>query len=244
VVRMTSSSTSAPARSEILRGSDATQVSLARLDADLRRNPYAAGGLADPRLVDPTLEQAFDAAVEAARAQARADGFQQGYQDGLVAAQREKEATLDRERAALWDAEQARQAAFDRALAALDEAASSLAAQQADALSSVEDVVLNAAFDLATTLLGRELEIAPAPVRDAVRRALTVLPGDVPVTVTVHPVDAAAVGDLGGITAGRVVRIVTSADVEPGSCLADGGASHVDASLGAAIERVRQVLAR
>jgi len=238
-----SSSTNAPARSEILRGSDATHVSLARLDADLRRSPYAAGGFADPRLVDPTLEQAFEVAVEAARAQARADGFQQGYQDGLAAAQREGDAALERERAALRDAEQARRETFDRAIATLDAAASVLAAQQAAALHSVEDVVLDAAFDLATTLLGRELEIAPSPVRDAVRRALTVLPGDVPVTVTVHPVDAAAVGELGDITAGRVVRVVTSADVEPGSCLADGGATRVDASLGAAIERVRQVLA-
>jgi hypothetical protein len=73
-----SSSTSAPARSGILRGSNAAQVSLARLDADLRRSPYATGGFTDPRLVDPTLEKAFAEAVESARADARAEGLQQG----------------------------------------------------------------------------------------------------------------------------------------------------------------------
>lgn len=239
-----SSSTSAPARSAILRGSVATQVSLARLDSDLRRSPYATGGSADARLVDPTLEKAFDEAVESARAQAHAEGFQRGYQDGLAAAQREKESALEVELAALRQSEQQRQDALHRAIALLEQAASSLAAQQAVALHDVEDVVLNAAFDLATTLLGRELEVAAAPVLDAVRRALTVLPGDVPVTVMVHPLDVAVLDNLADIAPGRAVRIVTNADVEPGSCVADGGATHVDASLGAAIERVRQVLSR
>jgi flagellar assembly protein FliH len=237
-------STSAPTRSGILRGTSATQVSLARLDADLRANPYATGGFADPRLVDPTLEKAFEDAVATARAEARAEGLQQGYQEGLAVAQREKEAALDNELAVLRQAEQERREALERTIAKLDAAASALAAQHATALHDVEDLVMNAAFDLATTLLGRELEVAPAPVRDSIRRALTVLPGDVPVTVTVHPVDVAALGDLADITAGRAVRIVTDADVEPGSCLADGGATHVDASLAAAIERVRQVLER
>jgi flagellar assembly protein FliH len=237
-------STSAPARSAILRGESATQVSLARLDADLRRNPYAAGGLADPRLVDPILEKAFEDAVEAARAEARAQGLQQGYEEGLATAQHEKELALDNELAVLRQAEQQRREAVERVITMLDDAAAALAAQHATALHDVEDLVMNAAFDLATTMLGRELEIAPAPVRDSIRRALTVLPGDVPITVTVHPVDVAALGDLADITAGRVVRIVTDADVEPGSCLADGGATHVDASLAAAIERVRQVLER
>ncbi|HET9188378.1 MAG TPA: FliH/SctL family protein, partial [Acidothermaceae bacterium] len=66
----------------------------------------------------------------------------------------------------------------------------------------------------------------------------------VPVTVAVHPLDVAALADLSDIAPGRVVRVVTDPDVEPGSCVADGGATHVDASLGAAIERVRQVLSR
>ena len=243
-VRTMSSSTSAPTRSEILRGVEATQVSLARLDADLRRSPFATGASADPRLVDPTLEKVFAAAVESARAQGQTDGFQQGYQDGLVAAQREKQAALEEELATLRQSEQQRQAALDRVIDLLERAASALAAQQAAALHDVEDVVLNAAFDLATTLLGRELEVATAPVRDAIRRALTVLPGDVPVTVMVHPLDVAVLDNLADITAGRSVHIVTDADVEPGSCVADGGATHVDASLTAAIERVRQVLSR
>lgn len=239
-----STSTSAPGRTVILRGSLATNASLARMDADLRDSPYIADGFADARLVDPTLAKVFEDAVEAARAQAREEGFAQGYRDGLAAAEQEKAAALDRELAALKMAEAARQQVVQRAVAVLDAAAAEYAARQAAALHDVEDFVLNAAFDLATTLLGRELEISDAPVRDAVRRALAVLPGDVPVTLVVHPLDLAALGDVDVVSEGHSVRVVSDPDVEPGSCIADGGATHVDASLSAAIERVRQVLAR
>jgi flagellar assembly protein FliH len=239
-----SSLISAPNRSVILRGSLATKASPARMDADLRDSPYIVDDFADARLVDPTLAKAFDDAVERARAQARDEGFAQGYRDGLAAAEREKAAALDRELAALETAEAERQQQLRRTLSVLDAAATEYATRQASALHDVEDFVLNAAFDLATTLLGRELEIADAPVRDAVRRALAVLPGDVPVTLVVHPLDLAALADVGALAEGHSVRLVSDLDVEPGSCIADGGATHVDASLSAAIERVRQVLSR
>jgi flagellar assembly protein FliH len=238
------SSTSASTRTAILRGSLAVHASLARLDSDLRDNPFATDGFADARLVDPILAKAFADAVEGARTQARAEGLARGYAEGIAVAEREKTVVLDHELALVREAEETREHAVQRAVSVLEEAAAGFAAKQATALHDVEDLVIGAAFDLATTLLGRELEIADAPVRDAVRRALAVLPGDVPVTVAVHPLDAAALGDLDALSVGRAVRIVADPDIEPGSCVADGGASHVDASLAAAIERVRRVLSR
>ncbi len=239
-----SSSTSAQARPVILRGVVATAATLARMDSDLRDNPYARDAVADARLVDPVLAKAFAEAVESARAQAREQGFAQGYREGREAAEREAGAALDRELALARDAEAARAEAARRALSTLDDAAAAFAARQAAALHDVEELVFEAAFELATALLGRELTLAEAPVRDSVRRALAVLPGDVPVTVGVHPLDAAVLGDLESLSGGRLVRIVCAPDVEPGACVADGGATHVDASLAAAIERVRQVIAR
>ncbi|MGH8890365.1 MAG: FliH/SctL family protein [Acidothermaceae bacterium] len=239
---MTSSSSSAPVRAAILRGTDADQVTIARMDADLRENPYAIGSFADRRLVDPVLAEVFEAAVASARDQARKDGFAQGYAEGLELAGREKSSVLDYEVTRVREAEAIRDQAMQRALEALDLAANALGERQAAALSGAEDLLLSAALDLATTLLGRELEIADSPVRDALRRALAVLPADVPITVSVHPLDIETLGDTVSAST-RSVRIIADPDVEPGSCIADGGATHVDASLTAAIERVRQVLA-
>ena len=238
---MMSSSSSAPVRAAILRGTDANQVTIARMDADLRENPYAIGSFADRRLVDPVLAEVFDAAVATARAQAHQDGFAQGYAEGLELAGREKSSVLDYEVTRLREAEGIRDHAMQRALEALDSAANAFAERQAAALSGIEDLLLGAAFDLATTLLGRELEVGDSPARDAFRRALTVLPADVAVTVSIHPLDAETLGDAASSST-RSVRIIVDPDVEPGSCIADGGATHVDASLSAAIERVRQVL--
>jgi len=240
---MMNSSSSAAVRGSILRGSAATQVSLARMDADLRDHPYATGLSADPRLVDPLLAKAFDEAVNAAREEAHHDGFAQGYAEGLELAGREKSSVLDYEVARVREAESIRDQALQRGLTALEEAANQYAARQTTALAGVEDLILGAAFDLATTLLGRELEIANSPVQDAIHRALTVLPADIPVTLSLNPVDVESLGDVAKSATGRTIRVVSDPDVEPGSCIADGGSTHVDASIAAAIERVREVLA-
>ena len=236
-------SSSSNAASVILRGSAAAQVNVACLDADLRTSPYARHGVVDARLVDPALVKVVDDAIAATTAQARAEGFARGHADGMAAAEEQTRQAIERERRAMHAAEAARQQALQSALATLDAAGAALAERQATALSGVEDLLLDAAFQLASALLGHELRQLDAPVRDAVRRALAVLPGDVPVTVTVHPDDVAALAEMDdGITAGRVVRINTDPTIEPGSCCADGGFCHVEASLSAALERVRQVL--
>jgi flagellar assembly protein FliH len=236
------SSSSAPTRTAILRGSVATRVTPARIDADLRTSPYITSGFADARLVDPNLAKAFEDAVAAAGARARDEGFARGYAEGTEAAGRESAAVLDRELALVRENDEARNAAVGRALSVLEEAAQAFVSRQVVALHEFDEFLLGAALDLATTLLGRELEAADAPVRDAVRRALSVLPADLRVTVVVHPLDLAALGDLDAVAGGRSVRIISDPGVEPGSCVADAGATHVEASLAAALDRVRQVI--
>lgn len=213
------------------------------MDADLRLSPYVSDSIADPRLVDPALAKAFDDAVAAASARAREEGFARGYTEGLESAEREKREVLEQELARMREAEQARELEMQNALAILGQAAAAAGERQALSMAGAEELLLGAALDLATTLLGRELEVVDAPVRDAVRRALTVLPADVPITLYVHPLDRAALHDVDDLLDTRAVRIVADPEVEPGSCVADGGPSHVEAGLSAAIERVKQVLA-
>lgn len=213
------------------------------MDADLRLSPYVSDTVADPRLVDPALAKAFDDAVTAATARACEEGFARGYAEGLESAEREKQASLEQEMALMREAEQSREHKLQHAVAILDQAAVAAGERQAFALSGAEELLLGAALDLATTLLGRELEVVDAPVRDAVRRALTVLPSDVPLTLYVHPLDRAALHDVDDLLDTRATHIVADPEVEPGSCVADAGPSHVDAGLSAALERVKQVLA-
>lgn len=237
------SSSSSATVSAILRGSAAEQVSLACLDADLRTSPYASCTTADARLVDPTLAKVLDDAVTTARAQAREDGFARGYADGLAVAAVETRQTVEAELTAMRAAEADRVESLRRCTVALDAAGAAFAQRQAATLVEIDDVLLSAAVQLATALVGRELALLDSPVRDAVRRALAVLPADVPVSITVHPSDVAVLAELpDDVSAGRRVHIDTDPQVEPGSCRADGGFRHVEASLSAALDRVRQVL--
>lgn len=238
---MSSSNSAAPV---ILRGSAAARVNPARLDADLRTNPYARCAIADARLVDPTLARVVDEAVAAATARAQEEGFARGHIDGLAAARAETRQNWERERAAIHAAEADRAESLRYALTALDTAAEAFAQRQVTLLCDVEDLLLDMAFRLAAALVGHELSIADSPVRDAVRRALAMLPSDVAVSVTLHPSDLAAIAEMDDdLAGGRQLRIDTDPEVEPGSCRADSGFRHVDASLSAALERVRRVLA-
>lgn len=236
-----SSSTSARARTPILRGSSANQVSLARMDVELRTNPFGDGRF-DARLVDPTLARAVEEAAEEARTQGHREGYAAGHAEGLVAARRETEAARAELERQVEAAEAARQESVERAVNALNEAAAGFARRQAVQLGDVETLLLEAAYDLATVLVGRELESVGAPVRDAARRALRMVPDDGPVTLYVHPVDVDTLGGPDELDAGRHVRVVADPDVEPGSCVADAGPTHVDAGLQAALQRVREVL--
>jgi flagellar assembly protein FliH len=236
------SSTSASPRTTILRGDRTTTLTLATMNADLRNSPFTDGRPVDARFVDPTLAKAFEEARLEAREEAKIEGFEAGYAEGVQAGRRDGEAAAEHELVQAQAAEAARAEAVESTLSALGDAATTLATRQVATLDGIEDLLLSAAYDLATTLLGRELESFSSPVRDALRRALTMLPDDGIVTVSVHPVDAATLSDIADIAGGRTVRVVADANVEPGSCIADSGQTRVDASLAAALQRVRDVL--
>lgn len=240
----------------LLRGAAAAAAPAARLDADLRSSPYARRSGGDPRLVDPRLEQAFAEAAETVRAAARAEGYAAGWAAGRRAAAAAAAEEAAQERAAMQTVEARRAAAHAAAVAALHRAADEHARRAVPTYEQAADAVAATAFAVVEELLGRELALARDPGRDAVRRALSMLPdgvaagsaGGPPVTVRLHPSDAAALtaaaltaADPADLPPG--VTIVPDPGLARGDAVAECGPCHVDARLGAAVARVREVLA-
>ncbi len=251
----------------LLRGAAAAAAPAARLDADLRSSPYARRSGGDPRLVDPRLEQAFAEAAETVRAAARAEGYAAGWAAGRRSAAAAAAAEAAQERATRQAVEARRAAAHAAAVAALHRAADEHARRAVPTYEQAADAVAATAFAVVEELLGRELALARDPGRDAVRRALSMLPdglpaglparlpdrlaagsaGGPPVIVRLHPADAAAlsapadVPDVPELPPG--VTVVPDPGLARGDAVADCGPCHVDARLGAALARVREVLA-
>ena len=226
------------AERRVLRGVSATALPAARLNTDLRTTNAFARGRAD----DPTLGQVASGVREAARA----EGYAVGWASGLRAA-------TEQVRAAATEAEAARQAASDAqtlavraALHAVDGAAHSLEERAVTPAGELRDAVLQAAFELTETLLGRELVTATEPGMDAFRRALDLLPAGRPVTMRLNPADASVVrqvvAEMPPGELGRDVLVVADPSVEPAGCVAECDAMRVDAQLSTALERVRKVI--
>ncbi len=232
----------ASTRTTILRGNLAAVLSPARLDSDLRVSPYVLGHRTDARLVDPALAQAFEEATIAARLEARQEGLAIGYAEGVAQAAEEARLTADAERERTILADQHRQVMVEASADVLARAADELASRQAANLRDVEDVLLQAAYELATVLVGHELRSISEPVRDAIRSALTMVPDNGQVTVHVNPVDFDNLASIEEFAPGREIRLTADRAIEPGSCIANVGATHVEANLAAALVRVQQVL--
>lgn len=213
-----SSSSDTRTRTRVLRGRAAVLARPAPLDGEF----VDAGPLGARHLLDEVL------------AEARAAGYADGYRRGEAAATAAHETAQGewRHRA-------------ERALAALAGAAAGWQARQAVALTDIEDAVVEAAFDLARAVVGRELELARHPGRDALARALALAPEGVAVAARLHPDDLAALGEATDLApAGCELTLVPDPAVEPGGCLLDAGATRIDAQIGPALERVRAALTR
>ncbi len=231
------------ANSPILRGTDVVDLVPATIDADLRTSPYLTGRRADPRLVDPTMTRAFDEIAVAVREKAQADGHKEGYAEGLALGYDEVGHLRVEDQAKFEERERDRTAMLQGALDVLDAAAEHLEQRQATSLLDVEELALRAAYEIAEAIIGRELELATDPARDAVNRAFALLPVTTDVVLRLHPDDARALADAQDWTQGRSVHVVVDPSLAQGDCMADAGSTHVDARIGAALERVRAVLA-
>lgn len=140
-----------------------------------------------------------------------------------------------------------------RAADALKAAVAELALAREKAVTVAEDEIGSLAFEIAEAILQRELELSASPGREAVARALRLVPPQVEVTVRLHPDDvdvvvaelAAEGGIVDGVGVddeGRRISFVPDEAIQPGGCVAEAGACRVDAQLSTALSRVKRSL--
>lgn len=226
-------SSSSSARVRVLRGVSFERA-FSPLDSELP-GPAAA--------VDPVV-----AAAEERR------GYDEGYRAGLAEG-------LAAGRAAMSTESAAHLARLEALIRSLDEAAADLRRRQALELAGLEDALARTAVDLASAIIGRELQVAVSPGADALARALALVPAGATAVARLHPADAALLDgerpstsliapDSSGSTAHGAtapavpggVTIVADPAIEPGGCILEVGDSRIDAQLGSALDRVRAAL--
>lgn len=233
-------STSPSARPTLLRGVPAQAgVGPARLDHDLRRPGLAEHG-ADPRLVDPGLEEAFDAAVARGVEAGVRRGYARGHEAGVAAGLAEARAQAQAGAQAHHEQQQAHDRQVQQVLGALSREATELQAQRARALALAAPDVVAAALELAELLLGHEVQVAKDPGSGALERALAAAPATSGAVVArLHPEDLAA---LSAVPAPEDVRLVADPGVRRGDCVVRAGDAEIDAQLRSALARIREVL--
>ena len=187
----------------------------------------------------PPLSALRDRAEEAAERsmRLREDGYVAGYQAGLDAAAEDVAREISEHRTAA--------ARLTTAASALEAAVRDLAARDALALDELTDEAFRVGVELAVELVGRELRAMDEPVREAIGRALTLLPERGTPVVRVHPADLATATEA--VEAELLVwhgdaSVVPDHGVERGGCVVEVGDCRIDAQLSSAIDRLRAVL--
>ena len=188
------------------------------------------------------LGEVYAEQLEALREQARRDGWAAGHAEGVVAAEQVVAAAERAAEQRLAEAQARWERRLASATAAMSAAADRLVEVTAPATDELRDSILDAVVQLVQELLGREVALAATPGMDALRRALTLSPTDVPVVVRLHPDDLAEISpaDLAGVPAS--VSVVADPAVERAGAVAQAGSRRVDAQLGAALARALEVL--
>jgi flagellar assembly protein FliH len=176
------------------------------------------------------------AALQAARAR----GYAAGFAEGRRAAAEEQRRWI----AAAEDARAAESAeTADRVAilaAALRTAAVDLREATVPVLAEAESALLDAAFELATAVVGQALEDRLAAARAAVARVLSAAePGAVPV-VRLHPDDLAELRRA-GLDDG-VPQLVADPALSPGDAIGDLAAGWLDGRIRSALDRAKEAL--
>lgn len=193
-------------------------------------------------LGDAVTERVLDGLAERSHQAARAQGYAQGWAEGRRLALAQAAEAAEADRAAREADRRTRHAEQSALLAALDSALAQLATRTAEAVAEVAGDAVELALTLAEAVVGRELATAVDPGADALRRALRVIDPAVTTTVRLHPADRATLDPQ--LLAGRDVVLVDDPGLARGDAVAETPETLVDATIGAALERVREVLIR
>lgn len=198
----------------ILRNGDGAHAPAASLIVDVPGTRKSASGSG------PSLAEMLE--------QARQEGRDEGYR----AAMTEMEA-----------AEAAGRAAQMRRVAdAIVQAAGELSRTREEAVSVAAAEAVELAYDLAEAFLRRELLLG-RPGADAVVRALALVPENEDLVLRLNPAELIGPEELAVLVPDAAVKVVADPRVEAGGCLIQAGPCRIDTQLGAALDRVREVLA-
>ncbi|GAA2516190.1 FliH/SctL family protein [Pilimelia columellifera] len=218
-----------PESDPVLRGAQASKVTAASFNTDLRSAVPAPS-----RLVDE------------ARAAARTAGYAAGWAQGQQAARIAAQAEADQRAAAQAAQDVARAAALNTALTAMALAAASVESRELALLTDLSETIVAAALTLTEAVIGYELDHGPDGAMAAVRRALSMAPTAEDITVRLHPNDHQAI--TGEATPakqsvdGREITLRPDATLHPGDAIATFGVTEIDATVAGALARAREVL--
>ena len=128
------------------------------------------------------------------------------------------------------------------ALTALHGAIEDLHRRDEAGLATLASETVDLALAIAEIVIGREIDAAIDPGRDALVRALSLAPDRGDIVARLHPADLDQIGDLTTLVGSRNVELIADHGVERGGCLVDVGPARVNAQISAALERVRAEL--
>lgn len=232
--------TSSSPELRVLRADEQDTVSTAVFGGDLRTGQWTRWGNTGV-LGDATTEATLHGLAERSRRAAAAQGYARGWAEGRRAGEAKSRTEAEEAARRRQEADQDYRRKQVLALEALGAASSELRARLDEACAAVEAHVVEAAVQIAEAILGRELATGGETGADAVRRALTLLPADVTVfTLRMNPADVAALDS--DVLAGHTVTVVADASVERGGAVAETDTMVIDATVSAALTRVREVL--
>lgn len=186
--------------------------------------------MADVRVNLP-VEVLDPVAVEAGRIAAEEAGYADGYAAGLARA--------DQEAAA---ARTAHDQQVMQAITALMGAVNQLRTREAATLHTVADQAASLALHLAAQVLQHEVAATENPGREAIARAMGLVPEDGDIRIHLNPDDLAVLGPIDDLAPGRGVDLIADASVQSGGALLSVGATRIDARLDSALARIAEVL--
>jgi flagellar assembly protein FliH len=202
-------------RGRVLRETDAGASLATRADLGTVSARSARSIVVSPELVESARQEGYTAGFE--------EGYAAGYTHGIDDARRHVEL-------------------LGQLVSQLGREADAFAAREATACVEVEQQIVDAAIRIAEVIVGHELAQPDGRGRDAIARALALAPVHGDVTARLHPADIAVLGDPATLSPGRVLAIVPDPSLTPGDCVIDVSTCRIDARVGAAIERAREVL--
>jgi flagellar assembly protein FliH len=205
----------------VVRGAAADEVRSVRFDAGFHRHAQLA----------PEV-------VEQLRAEAQSAGYAAGWAEGRRAAElaaREAREAFAAESAAIAAAQEE---VARRVLGALAGAVDRFEQRAIPSVETMQAQLVDAAFALAESIVGRELATAEDPGRDANVRALAFCPPGRSAVARLHPMDAATLPGT-AVVEGRDVVVVADPALAPGDAVVECDASTVESRITAGQDRAR-----